>query len=252
MIRVVIVDDDSEIHSGLAHFFPWAENGFEVCGCFASSRSALDYLLIHPVDLLITDICMPGLDGLDLIRELQTRNVYPQIILLSAYKNFQYAQKAMQYGVRYYLVKPAAYGEIMETLESVKKDLYGKEKNPVNNPRKAAGLNAKIIARINAFVTEHYKTVTLQELSEMTHMNASYLSRFYKENTGQTLSSFIISLKMKQALRLLRDPAIRNIYEISEDLGYTNAKSFSKAFKGFYGLTPQEYRNSFRDEGGGR
>ncbi len=249
MIRVVIVDDDSEIHSGLAHFFPWAENGFEVCGCFSSSRSALEYLLTHPVDLLITDICMPGLDGLDLIRELRHRNVHPQIILLSAYKNFQYAQKAMQYGVRYYLVKPAAYGEIMETLENVKKDILGKEKDPANYSRKAAGLNAKIISQINGYITEHYKTVTLQDLSEMTHMNPSYLSRFYKENTGETISGFIIRLKMKQALRLLRDPAIRNIYEISEDLGYTNSKSFSKAFKSFYGLTPQEYRNSFSDEG---
>ena len=116
--------------------------------------------------------------------------------------------------------------------------------------RASAGLNAKIISRINAYIAEHYKTVRLQELSEMTHMNASYLSRFYKENTGETISAVIIRRKMKQALRMLRDPAIRNIYEIAEELGYTNSKSFSKAFKSFYGLTPQEYRNSFSDEGG--
>lgn len=248
MYKIVIVDDESEVSGGLARYFPWKENGFEVVRCFNNAHQALEYLEQTQADVLITDICMPGMSGLELVKELRMKKINLQMILLSAYKNFQYAQQAMFYGVKYYLVKPASYSEVLEILENVKQDLNKAAEGNVHNLKKNAGLNAKIIFQINNYIAEHYDTVTLPVLSELTHMNESYLSRFYRENTGETISAYIMQVKMKQALRLLQDISYKNIYQVAETLGYTNAKSFSKAFKSFYGLNPQEYRNSFSNE----
>ena len=80
-------------------------------------------------------------------------------------------------------------------------------------------------------------------------MNTSYLSRFFKENAGENLSAYLTRVRMDNALRMLQDVTQKNIYEIGEKLGYANSKSFTKAFKAYYGITPQEYRKSFQSCG---
>ena len=72
--------------------------------------------------------------------------------------------------------------------------------------------------------------------------------RFFKENAGENLSTYITRVRMENAIRMLRDVHLKNIYEIGDKLGYGSSKSFTKAFKAYYGITPQEYRNSFSGE----
>lgn len=247
MYKIVIVDDDTGLSASLSSFFPWQEHGFEVVGQFSGASQALTFLSENPVDVLICDICMPGMSGLELVRELQLRGSKVQVILLSAYKDFQYAKEAMLYGIKYYLVKPATYSDIIAVLREVKNDLKlrdASEAKAVKEP--ISSFNAKIISQVKVYIDQHYDTVTLQDLADLTHMNLSYLSRFFKDNAGENISAYLMRVKMENALLLLRDVDFKNISDVAEKLGYSNAKSFTKAFKSYYSITPQEYRKNFR------
>ncbi len=249
MYKIVIVDDDMDVPMSLSNYFPWEENGFEVAAKFFNGSEALKYLVNHEVDVIICDICMPGISGIDVVRELRAKGIASQIILLSAYKDFQYAKAAMFYGVRHYIVKPATYSEILRTLNIVKEDLRGEGRVKMS-PQKGqvSTYHAKILSQIKAYIDEHYDTATLVSVADTVNMNASYLSRFFKENAGENLSTYITRVRMENAIRMLRDVHLKNIYEIGDKLGYGSSKSFTKAFKAYYGITPQEYRNSFSGE----
>ncbi|MFD1991604.1 response regulator [Paenibacillus nicotianae] len=113
-MKVLLVDDDVIVSRGLRNIIPWQELGAEVIGEARNGKDALEIALrLHP-DLIITDIKMPIMDGLELccrIRELMTDTA---IVLLSAHEEFDYARQAMQYGVDTYIVKPMARKEISQ------------------------------------------------------------------------------------------------------------------------------------------
>ena len=249
MYKIAIADDDMDVPTSLGNYFPWAENGFEVVAKLFDGRQTLDFLDHHEVDVLISDICMPVMSGIDLARELRQRGRKVQIVLLSAYKDFQYAQAAMSYGVRHYLVKPATYSEILDVLEKVKEELRREERPQLQAPMRVSAFNAKVVSQIKAYVDQHFDTATLTSVAQLVHMNTSYLSRFFKENAGENLSAYLTRVRMDNAIRMLQDVTEKNIYEIGEKLGYANSKSFTKAFKAYYGITPQEYRKSFQNCG---
>jgi two-component system response regulator YesN len=99
----------------------------------------------------------------------------------------------------------------------------------------------KIITRIKSYVCEHYKNVTLESLSEVVHMNPDYISKYFKHKTGENFSNFVIRVKMYKAVELLQDINLKT-YEISELVGYSNAKNFTRSFSKFFGKSPSEYR----------
>lgn len=116
LLKVLIADDEKIAREGLRDLVDWAELGMEVVCCAVNGREALDYLCAHPVDVLLTDIKMPRMDGLELLRELSERGINPTAIVFSGFSDFHYAQRAIRYGVLNYLLKPIRIGELTETL----------------------------------------------------------------------------------------------------------------------------------------
>lgn len=105
MYRVLLVDDDVAVLEFLRKLIPWKELGFELTGAFANAPEALAAGIATAADLVITDIGMPGMDGLTLIKELQQRSPHTRYIILSCHDEFHYAQQAVQLGVQEYMLK---------------------------------------------------------------------------------------------------------------------------------------------------
>lgn len=116
LLKVLIADDEKIAREGLRDLVDWADLGMEVVFCAVNGQEALDYLCAHPVDVLLTDIKMPRMDGLELLRELSERGIGPTAVVFSGFSDFQYAQRAIRYGVLNYLLKPIRIGELTETL----------------------------------------------------------------------------------------------------------------------------------------
>ncbi|RNB89828.1 response regulator [Brevibacillus fluminis] len=254
MYKLLIADDEDEIRNGLSHYFPWNEVGFEVFGQAANGRDALQFMAQHPVDVLLCDIRMPIMTGIEVARELSQQKSPTTIIFLSGFKEFDYAQQALIYGVKNYILKPTKYSELLNVFTTVKEQLDERQATsmrfPPSPPAAGAGLDEdsallsdKIIARIKRYVAEHYKDASLEGASQLVHMNPHYISKYFKEKTGENFSDFLLKVKMNKAAELLQEMNYK-FYEISELVGYSNAKNFTRAFRKFYGKSPREYRNT--------
>lgn len=144
MYKAIIVDDEKQIVDGLCKMIKWPELGFEVCATARNGMEAIPLIKSHKPDLVVTDVRMPVMDGLKMLEHVRV-NISEDIefIILSGFSEFQYAQKAMQYNVKSYILKPIDEAQIYGILVDIKNILDEKE------IRK----NLKIKAYINDFVS---------------------------------------------------------------------------------------------------
>lgn len=116
MFKVVIIDDDPIIRKGLSMMINWQDLGFEICATARDGKEGIEILHRHQPQLLISDIQMPGMNGLEMIELI--RKSYPdmQVIIVTGFRNFDYARKALKLGVLEILLKPTCLEELVETL----------------------------------------------------------------------------------------------------------------------------------------
>ena len=119
MLKVLIADDEQRVCQLLANIIDWSAYGFEVVGVVNDGLAAYDFLQRHTVNVIITDIRMPGCDGMELIQKAQI--LYPNMhfVIISGYSQFDYAQQAIRYGVEDYLLKPIRKKDLVATLETI-------------------------------------------------------------------------------------------------------------------------------------
>lgn len=248
MYKLLIVDDEYEIRNGLCKFFPWSEIGFEVVGQAENGRKAFDFIQAHPVDAVLCDIMMPVMSGLELAKAISSSKSNVRIIFFSGHKDFEYAQKALEYGVKSYILKSTNYNELIRVFSRLKSDLD--EENEAAAPEmeqriqneQGMNFNEKVISIIRKYVDAHYRDVTLEDLTTQVHMNPDYISKFFKQKTGQYFSDYLMEVRMNKAAELLDDVRYKT-YEISDMVGYSNSFNFTRTFKNYFGMNPREYRN---------
>lgn len=119
MIRTYLVDDEPSVLRWLRNNVDWEQYGCTVTGCAVSAADALRELKVTPADLLITDVCMPDVNGLELIRQVHLLFPHTHIVIVSAHSRFEYVKQALRYGVENYLLKPIDLAELEETLKSI-------------------------------------------------------------------------------------------------------------------------------------
>ncbi|MCD1261389.1 response regulator [Paenibacillus athensensis] len=252
---MIIVDDEVETRDALFHYFPWDELGFDIVERFKNGREALEYLVSCPdeIDVVFSDIKMPVMTGIELAKELFERKSKAKVILLSGYADFSFARQAMIYGVKDYILKPAKYAELMEVFGRIKAEMDADASEPPAEPHKddaepkEYNYDEEVIAAVKAYLETHYKDATLKEAARLVRMNTSYLSNFFKLKTGQNFYQYLLAVRMNKASDQLKD--IHNkIYDVSYNVGYSNPKNFTRAFKSHFGITPMEFRRGSEHE----
>lgn len=239
MYRLLIADDEEKLLDGLCHFYPWKEMGYQVVGRVRNGEEALAFLSTHPVDVLLSDISMPKMNGTELAQHVAEQ--YPDIIIvfLSGYADFAYAQQAIRFGVKEYLLKPVKGEELRKVFLRIKETLDKEKGTAEPQP----GYYKGIIQDVDGYIRGSLKTANLEDAALFVNLSAGYLSNLYKKETGSTFSESVLRFRMEKAKELLAGTEYKT-YEISEKLGYENPKNFTRAFKGFYGITPREYKTS--------
>ncbi|MFT4005763.1 MAG: response regulator [Lacrimispora sp.] len=241
MYELLIVDDEANSRNILASCFPWNEQGFHICGQKDSGLEALEFLKGNTVHVILTDISMPDMDGIELAKAVsELTGSRPTVVFLSAHDNFKYAQNAVRYGVRYYVLKPTNFSELKEIFGTIKKELDLKYN--ISSDNKPNHCSDEIIQKTQAYCSQNYREGSLSSLAESLYLNPSYLSQLIKMKTSKTFSDLLNEARMKQAALLLKDPDTK-IYNISNMIGYVNPNNFARAFKAYWGVTPTEYRN---------
>ncbi|MBQ8639105.1 MAG: response regulator [Lachnospiraceae bacterium] len=119
MYQAVIVDDEPIIVDGIAKAIDWSGFHIEVACAATDPQEALNYILSHPVHIVITDVSMPGLDGLQLIQKAKQSKPNLYVVVLSAYDNFEYVRTALRCGAENYLLKPLDPDELSDTISQI-------------------------------------------------------------------------------------------------------------------------------------
>ena len=126
MLKLVIADDERIIRETISTIIDWKQYNIELVGLCKNGLEAYDVILDETPDIVLTDIRMPGMDGLELIRRVSETDLNTQFIILSGYGEFEYAKAAMKYGVRHYLLKPCNELQILEVIQEIAQDCYRK------------------------------------------------------------------------------------------------------------------------------
>lgn len=236
MYRIVIIDDNVAGAEALAYSLPWNSIECQVVGVAYDGKQGLEIIRREIPDLFITDIRMPGIDGLSMLEEVRKTIPHCRCIFISAYGQFEYAQKALRLEAYDYLLKPFLDEEMLET---VKKALAGLK--DVDTQEAPSG-NAMVDA-ILKYIRDHLSTaITLNNLSARFGLVPSYISSLIKKYTGYTFSNYLREERVRMAKALLEDPTI-HVDEIAYRIGYKNYITFYKVFQRSEGMSPTTYRN---------
>lgn len=235
MYQLLIVDDEEKIAEGIANLFPWNQIGFEVV-YFLKGRQVLEYIQDHPVDVVMSDIEMPDMDGIELCRQLIGQNI--KVVFFSSYQRYEFFRYAIQFQVEDYLLKPIKSGDILNCFGKIKEKLDREHAVTEEVPT----YYEQIIRTVKNYVKESYKEASLEDAAVLVSLSPSYLSGLFKDKCGYGFFDYVTKIRMKKACELLDDFQYKT-YDIAYYIGYDNPKNFSRAFKAHIGKTPTEYRN---------
>ncbi|WP_239615073.1 response regulator transcription factor [Cohnella mopanensis] len=252
MYKVLLVEDETVIRQGLRELIGQSTSQFGVTGEAANGMEALEYLKCEIPDLMITDIRMREMDGLTLASKV--KEMYPAlpVVIISGYGEFEYARKAIEFGVSNYLLKPIERLELVSTLDKIKLTLDQRHGIAASAPASAnanewnvSGDTRKIIRDVKEFVKLHTDgDLRLQTVAARVHLNATYLSQLFKAETGMNYSEYVSDARMERAKWLLANTRLK-IYDVARLSGHQSPKHFMLVFKQQVGLTAGDFRDQY-------
>ncbi|MBR2823230.1 MAG: response regulator [Clostridia bacterium] len=243
MYKAVIVDDDRLIVRGLSSVVRWGELGCEVVGTAADGQAGIELIRQKRPDILLTDIRMPNVDGLTMAAAVRSEFPRMQIAVLTAYRDFEYAQQAIRLGVCRYLLKPSHMEELEEAVRAMtaRLDALPVEREEAEIPEVSAAhgyIVENALAWMRAHCAEH---LTLEAVAEHVYVSQWHLSKLLNREMGMGFLELLNGMRIDAARELLRDPG-RRIVDVAYDTGFSDVAHFSKTFKKITGRTPGEYR----------
>lgn len=272
MYDVVLVDDEQIILSGLSQVFPWQQYACRVVDTAVDGLSGLAAIRKHNPHILFTDIRMPNMDGLSMIAALKSEFPAMQITVLTAFRDFDYAKRAIALGVCRYLLKPSRMEELHEAVSAMTQTLRALTAAPepaahealpsasadtdreclAPDPATEADLETdseagSFVARaalryIEEHCTEH---LSLAEVADHVYVSQWHLSKLINRHARQSFFDLLNQYRIQRSQQLLGDPMFK-VNEIAYAVGYADVAHFSRIFKKVTGKTPMAYRASLK------
>lgn len=255
--RIIVIDDEPWALSYMRKVFDRRDLGFAVCGAFSNAESAIRQLPTLSPHVIITDIQLPKITGLELLKILH--NMVPEcvVVIVSAYSDFSYAQEALRHHAFDYCVKPVNIQDAQLLLQRLAVHLQKRELFPIvlpssDMPSQTAPSGNPIadssFHELLVYVKTHFTDrLLLKDLAEQFSLTPNYCSSLFTKTTGMAFSQYLTRLRMEKASQLLENKDL-TIREIAQLTGYDDLIYFSKVFKKYYSLTPSQYRESDHKE----
>lgn len=263
MIRLLIADDERLEREALVDMvtrrFVEHEIVLEVA---ENGRKAADTAILWEADLILMDIEMPGMNGLDAARAVLAQRPGCRVIFVTAYSLFQYAHEAVHLGACDYLLKPVDPDELEASIRRAIRQIEAERKlealAPVQqepepeapaapeeaDPRDETENNqtALVMAHVRRYLEDNYMfDISLDSVGEILHISPAYLSAQFKKYQKMNFLDCLTELRINAAKELLNDP-FRSSAEVASMVGYEDASYFARAFKKRTGVTPTQYR----------
>ena len=254
MYQVFLADDEPWVILGLKNLIDWGAAGFVICGEATDGIKAWERICRLKPDVVFSDIRMPGLSGIDLLKKVREEQLRMEFVIISGYSEFEYARKGLQYGCADYLLKPVYEEDLMQCLEKISGRLKDASKNVPDKEDTRAVLSketggnlykseARQAAELLAYMQKNYRDVTQQQLADTLGLSTSAVSQLIKKQTGKTYSEHLLDIRIHKAQELLRF-SNESIESIAEMTGYNDYFYFVKVFKKATGISPTDFRKN--------
>ncbi|MDR6885216.1 helix-turn-helix domain-containing protein [Bacillus sp. 3255] len=259
MIKVLVVDDDHLVRKGFISMMPWQENNLEVVGEAGNGKKALEFLENQQVDLLITDLAMPLMSGIELMRCVKEQ--YPDIcmVVLTFHQDFEWIQEALRLGALDYITKVELeheqMNEVLQRIVNKMKELHARNGElKVSHPAGhefimeaespySSEVKASILMAVDIMRQELQEELYLPEIAKRVNMSRSYFSRCFRDVVGKTFNDYIREVRVDHAKKLLSQTG-KSISWVATQTGYPNEKYFGKVFREITGMLPSEFRKT--------
>ncbi len=258
MYNVMLVDDEEEVRLAIEKKINWDELGFNVVGSASNGLDALDMALDRHPDVVMTDINMPFMNGLQFSKQLKSELPDTKFVILSGYDEFEYAKEAIELSVEEYILKPVNSDELYQLFSRLKVRLddelekrrnlenlerYYQETFKLINSQTQDSTAHDLVEKSKAYIREHYKEsdLSVDKICNYLNVTPNYFSSLFRKKTGQTFVAYLTNMRMEQAVWLLQNTD-EKAYMISGMIGYDDPNYFSYVFKKAYGISPSKYR----------
>ena len=261
MIRLLIADDEKLEREALAELVQRRFEREVVLEVAENGRKAADTAVLWGADLILMDIEMPGMSGLDAARAVLAQRPSCRVIFVTAYSLFQYAHEAVHLGACDYLLKPVDPDELeasvrraMRQIETERKleELAAARPQPEQTETEEEAEDAPeesensqtalVMAHVRRYLEDNYMfDLSLDSVGEILHISPAYLSAQFKKYQKMNFLDCLTELRINAAKELLADP-FRSSAEVASRVGYEDASYFARAFKKRTGMTPTQYR----------
>ena len=239
MYSIMIVEDEYLVRQGIASLVNYEQFGMQVIAQAENGREAWQKFQKNPADILLTDINMPQMNGLELAKLVRDQAPKCHIVFLTGYDDFDYARTAIKLGADDYLLKPFSKDDVEEMLAKVQTKLDKERKKAQIQNLVDQGQRSELEEAIHARLAD--SELSLKNLALQLGFSPSYLSVLIKKELGLPFQDYLIQERMKKAKLLLLTTDLK-IYEIAEQVGFEDMNYFSQRFKQVVGLTPRQFK----------
>jgi YesN/AraC family two-component response regulator len=265
LFSLFVVDDENETRRGIVENVDWNCLGFTVVGEAANGEEAVQKMGTLVPDVILSDIRMPGMDGVALMRYIHENLPQTKVVVLSGRKDFACLEAAINAGVFAYLLKPANKDLFEETffrlhekleerrneqrkrqrLEDLVKESPAYIREKLSSQERYKSANEKLTERILEYIEHEYTSnlLSLKAIAKYVQKSPAYISKVFKDVTGDNYVRYVSNKRLAKALDLLQNKSLL-VYQVTEAVGWSDQSSFIRLFKKQYGLTPSEVLRS--------
>jgi two-component system response regulator YesN len=269
MYSLLLVEDEAIIRDGMKVCLDWRTLGIEIAGEAADGLEALELARRLQPDIVLTDVVMAEMDGIEFVRLLRGEETDKtvHVVMISGHENVEYMKAALKLDVVDYLLKPFHTKELEEVIRKVLAQLdderrmqarlreleaaYGETDGARGTtdgdmPARHNDLRKAVRDVIALMRSRYAEDLSLAQLAAHVHLSPNYLANLFKRETGKTLGDTLTDIRIGEAKKQLREDPQLLITALAERVGYRDSKHFTKLFKREVGVSPSEYRDSAR------
>lgn len=240
-VKLLIADDEDIIRNGIAKYVQLHTDRFEKVLLADNGETALEMIMRYRPEVILLDIQMPKKDGIEILKDMKNGEITSEVVILSGHDEFKYAQQAVRYGARDYLLKPVRSADILRMLLEIADGVEGVEFH-AEEPKENDGDRYKIVERAKEYVKEHYfENLTLNTVAEKVGITPGYLSTLFNKTETGGFVDYLNQVRIEIACMYLKQNYFK-VYEIAYKVGFRDEKYFTKVFRKMVGMSPSEYR----------
>ncbi len=257
LYKVLVVEDELIIRKGLIFTFNWKELNCVIVDEAENGKEGVEKIVALKPDIIISDINLPILSGLSMIEN--TIDEGYSAIILTGYSDFQYAKKALKFGVTEYLLKPVNHSELKEAIiKAIErreiKNIYNKvlkNKNEIQeinilDYKADYGNSSEIIRKMLKYTEINYNSkIVMDDISKYLNYSETLLNRKFKEEMRITYNEYLNRFRIQKAIEMFRE-GNEYICDIAEYCGFNSYKYFNIVFRKYIGCSPKEFSQYFK------